>query len=120
MAASQKREFPVTVEPIDPPRCLSWQVPALFQFLVVNHGPSERSLQLQFRSKDNGLAVYGQSSLSLGTLPANGGSKVASVSFVALAAGLLRLDGCFVIDLATDSVISQPPLLDILVTHDPQ
>jgi hypothetical protein len=117
MAASQKREIPVTVEPIDPPG-LSWQVPAEFQFLVVNHGPSERNLQLHFRSKENGLAVYGQSSLSLGNVPANGGSKVATIYFVALTAGLLRLDGCSVIDLATDTVINQPPLLDIFVTHD--
>ena len=120
MAASQKREIPVTVEPIDPPRRMSWQVPTKLQFLVVNHENTEKTVQLQFQSTNSGLVVYGQSSLSLGTIPANGGSKVAVVNFVALSAGLLRLDGCFVVDLATDTIIAQPPLLDIFVEHDAQ
>lgn len=122
VASSPKlaHDYPVTVEPIDPPRRMTWQVPTKLQFLVVNHSANEKTLQLQFRSTGSGLAVYEQSSLSLGTVPANGGSKVASVNFVALTAGLLHLDGCWVIDLAADNAIPQPPLLDVLVDHDPQ
>jgi hypothetical protein len=122
VAASPKlaQEFPVTVEPIDPPRRMAWQVPTTFQFLVVNHATTDKALQLQFRSTGTGLAVYGPSSLSLSTVSANGGSKVASVTFVALTAGLLSLDGCWVIDLATDHTMKQPPLLDVFVEHNSQ
>lgn len=122
VAASKKLayEYPVTVEPIDPPKRMAWQVPTQFQFLLVNHSANEKALQLQFRLTGTGLAAYGQSRLSLGTVPANGGSKVATVSFVALTAGLLRLDGCWVIDLAADRAIPQPPLLDIMVEQDTQ
>lgn len=122
VAASPKlaHDFPVTVEPIDPPRRMVWQAPTKLQFLVVNHSTTEKALQLQFRSTGTGLSVYGQSSMSLGTVPANGGSKVATVNFVALTAGLLRLEGCFVVDLATDTVIAQPPLLDVFVEHNAQ
>ena len=122
VAASPKLayNFPVTVEPIDPPRRMVWQAPTKLQFLVVNHSTTEKALQLQFRSTGTGLTVYGQSSLSLGTVPANGGSKVATVNFVALTAGLLRLDGCLVVDLAADTAIAQPPLFDVLVEHDSQ
>lgn len=122
VAASPKlaHDFPVTVEPIDPPRRMTWQTPTKLQFLVVNHSTVEKALQLQFRTTGTGLAVYGQSSLSLGTVPANGGSKVATVNFVALTAGLLRLDGCLVVDLATDTPIPQPPLFDIFVEHNAQ
>ena len=108
----------VTVEPIDPPRRMVLQVPTKLQFLVVNHTDDDKTLQLQFRS--SGLSVYGASSLSLGTVPGSGGSKVAVVNFVALTAGLLRLEGCWVIDQATDTAIAQPPLLDVFVEHETQ
>ena len=108
-------EFPVTVEPIDPPRQMPWQIPTKVQFLVVNHSKTEKALKLHFQSTENGLSVYGRCGLSLGTIPGNGGSKVTSVHFVALTGGLLRLDGCVVIDLATDTAILQPPLFDVMV-----
>eukprot|EP00977_Amphora_coffeiformis_P011923 scaffold2917_cov191-Amphora_coffeaeformis.AAC.16 len=112
------KNLSVTVEPIDPPRRMALQVPTKLQFLVVNHAEDAKTLQLQFRS--SGLAVYGASSLSLGTVPGAGGSKVAVVNFVALTAGLLRLEGCWVIDQATDTAIAQPPLLDVFVEHETQ
>lgn len=117
VAASPKLayEYPVTVEPIQSPRRMTWQVPTKLQFLVVNHSTMDKTLQLQFRATGSGLSVYGQSCISLGTVPADGGSKVATVNFVALTAGLLHLDGCYVLDLATDTTIAQPTLMDVLV-----
>lgn len=113
------RHLTVTVEPIDPPRRMTLGVPTRLQFLVVNHVPDARALQLRFRSGDGGgLAVYGASGLSLGVVPGAGGSRVATVNFVALTAGLLRLGGCHVVDHATDTAIAQPPLLDVFVDHE--
>lgn len=111
--------LPVTVEPIDPPSRMTMNVPASIQFLVVNHSDQSMALQLQFRlSQMKGLAVCGPSFQSLGQVAANGGSIVVTMQFLALAAGQLRVQGCWVVDLASGREIPQPPLVEILVDRD--
>ena len=109
-------QLPVTVEPIDPPAKMSLNVPREVQFLVVNHSEHPMTLQLQLLlSQMTGLAVCGPSFKSLGEVPPNGGSTVAAVRFLPLAAGLLRVQGCFVVDLASGREIPQPPLFHVFV-----
>jgi len=109
-------KLPVTVEPIDPPAKLSLNRPNEVQFLVVNHSEHPMTLQLQFRlSQMTGLAVCGTSFKNLGEVPPNGGSTVAAVRFLPLAAGLLRVQGCSVVDLASGREMPQPPLFHVFV-----
>lgn len=111
--------LPVTVEPIQPPDKMQLGVPTQVSFLVVNHSSQSLQLQLQFHlSQMTGLAVCGSSFCSLGKVNPNGGSTVVSLRFLALAAGLLRVQGCCVVDLATGREIAQPPLFDVFVEKD--
>jgi hypothetical protein len=108
--------LPVTVEPVDPPNTMQIGVPCQVQFLVVNHSDKFMSLQLQFRMEHmKGLSVCGPSFKNLEEVPGKGGSTTVSVRFIPLAAGLLKLRGCCVVDLATGLAIAQPPLFNVLV-----
>lgn len=110
------QRLPVTVEPIDPPTRMQLHVPREVQFLVVNHGTVPMNLQLQFRlSQMNGIAICGSSYQSLGEVSPNGGSTVASARFMPLAAGMLKVQGCYVQDLATEQEIAQPALFQTFV-----
>lgn len=117
---SLDRLLPVTVEPIDPPTSLALATPQEVQFLVVNHSSRPMSLQLQFRlNQMTGVAVCGQSFKNLGEVAPNGGSCIMGVRFVALVAGLLGVQGCYVVDLATAQEIAQPPLFSVFVQSKP-
>ena len=110
------QEFPITVEPIDPPSEMTLDVPSTVQFLVVNHSPQPMTLQLQFHLIHmKGIAVTGRSFQTLGVVSPNGGSIVASVDFLPLAPGLLRVQGCSVTDLASGREIPMPPLFHVFV-----
>lgn len=108
--------LPVTVEPVDPPSTMQIGVPCQVHFLVVNHSVNFMTLQLQFRLEHmKGLSVCGPSFKNLEEVPGKGGSTTVSVRFIPLAAGLLKLRGCCVVDLATGLSIAQPPLFNVLV-----
>jgi hypothetical protein len=116
---SLDRLLPVTVEPIDPPTSMALAIPQEVQFLVVNHSSRPMSLQLQFRlNQMTGVAVCGQSFKNLGEVPPNGGSCIMGVRFVALVAGLLGVQGCYVVDLATAQEVPQPPLFSVFVQSE--
>jgi len=110
-------QFPVTVEPIDPPKRLQLNVPVEVQFLVVNHSDHALTLQLQMNLAHmlEGLAVCGHSFKNLGEVKANGGSTVTAVKLLPLQAGLMRVDGCTVVDLSSGREIVQPPLFSVFV-----
>jgi hypothetical protein len=111
--------LPVTVEPIDPPSRMQLFVPKEVSFLVVNHSGQPMTLQLQLHlSQMTGLAVCGPSFKSFGEVSPNGGSKVVAIRFLALAAGLLRVQGCCIVDLASGREIAQPPLFHVFVEKD--
>ena len=113
--------LPVTVEPIRPPTRLQLAVPQEFQFLVMNHTTNPMTVQLQLRFEDQnqmGLAVCGHSFKSLGELPPHGGCTIVKMRLTAIAAGLLRCHGCYVVDLTTGKEIAQPPLFDVFVDQD--
>lgn len=117
--AELARRLPVTVEPIDPPPHMQLHVAQEVQFLIVNHGSSPMNLQLQFRlSQPAGLAICGASFQSLGQVPPNGGSTVASARFLPLTAGLQYCEGCCIVDLATQAEIEQPALFQTFVAVD--
>ena len=108
--------LPVTVEAIDPPSSMSLATPQQVRFLVVNHSPHERTLQLQFRLNHmSGVAVCGKSFRTLGEIPGSGGSVLVAVKLLPLVAGLLRVQGCCVVDLQNGQEIPQPPLFHLLV-----
>jgi hypothetical protein len=116
---SLSNQLPVTVEPIDPPSRMQLNVPQEVQFLVVNHSDQTVQLQLQFRlSQMAGLAVCGACFRNLGDVSANGGSTVTTARFLPLAAGLLRVQGCSVVDLASGREVNQPPLFHVFVDQD--
>ena len=75
------------------------------------------TLQLQFclDHMRDGLVVCGPSFQNLGEIQASGGSTVASVQVLPLKAGLMRLDGCTVVDLSSGREIVQPPLFSVFV-----
>jgi hypothetical protein len=86
------------------------------QFLVVNHSNQPMTLQVQFRvAQMQGLVVCGASFVSAGVVPANGGSTVVTFRFMPLVAGLLRVQGCWVVDLVSEREIAQPALFDTFV-----
>ena len=110
--------LPVTVEPVDPPTTLQLAVPQEIQLLVMNHTSNPLSLQLQFRldqQHGEGLLVCGRSFKTLGELGPQGGCTVVTMRITAVSAGLLRLHGCYIVDLTTDREIPQPPLMDVFV-----
>jgi hypothetical protein len=112
--------FPVTVEPIDPPRRMLPNVPTRVQFLVVNHSQQAMTLQLQMRVADmqQGLVACGTTFTNLGVVQPDGGSKVATTRLVALETGLWRVQGCVVVDLASGREIPQPPLFPVMVVGE--
>ena len=110
--------LPVTVEPIRPPTRMKLAVPQEVQFLVMNHTTNPLALQLQFRlenQQEEGLAICGHSFKSLGELGPQGGCTIVSMRITAVSSGLLRLHGCYVVDLTTDREIPQPPMFDVFV-----
>ncbi len=98
--------LPVTVEPIDPPNKLFLLEPRELQFLIVNHSAKPLHLQVQFR---NGH-VCGSSFVNVGELQAHGGSQLVKVSILAKQGGLIKFDGCVVVDLVNHSEWMQPTL----------
>lgn len=112
----------VTVEPIDPPARVPLNVPVRVQFLVVNHSDRALTLQLQFALShmDPGLVVTGPSFKNLGDVPPHGGSTVTLVCFLPLKAGLVRVEGCSVVDLASGREMVQPPLFITFVEQQQQ
>jgi hypothetical protein len=112
--------LPVTVEPIDPPNHMQLSVPQEIYFLVVNHSSSSMTIQLQFHLDHmKGLAICGPSFKNLEDVPGSGGSTTVAMRFVALEAGLLRLSGCCIVDLASGREVPQPPLFNVLVEKRP-
>lgn len=108
--------LPITVEPVNPPKTMGLAQTKEVQFLVVNHSDMMRNVQLQFRLNHmSGVAVCGTSFKNLGELPGSGGSIVVGVRMIALVGGLLRVQGCCVVDLGTGLEISQPPLFHVFV-----
>mmetsp|Transcript_3467 Transcript_3467/g.8249 ORF Transcript_3467/g.8249 Transcript_3467/m.8249 type:complete len:500 (-) Transcript_3467:224-1723(-) len=108
--------FPITVQPINPPKQLQVGIPFDIEFLVVNHSDQFMSAQLQFRSDlMKGILVCGPSSKNLEEIPGNGGKATVLVRFIALSAGLAQLTGCFVVNLATGQSVAQPPMLNTMV-----
>ena len=111
-----QQQFPVTVEPLDPPAEMTLHKVQSVDFLIVNHTHMPMNLQLQFDVSSSGLAVCGTSRTTLGEVPPNGGSKVASVRFLPLAAGLYKCEGCCVVDIVTQREIPMPALFQTFVT----
>jgi len=112
-------QFPVTVEPIDPPSNMTLNVPVAVQFLVVNHSDQPLPLQLQLNLQHmESIVVCGRSFQNLGQVQQNGGSTVATVQLMALQAGLVKVDGCTVVDLASGREIHQPPLFSVFVDRE--
>jgi trafficking protein particle complex subunit 13 len=106
----------VTVEPIDPPSKMSLAKPQEVKFLVVNHTPNPLTVQMQFRLDNmSGIAVCGKSYKNLGNIAANGGSVVEKVCFLPLVAGLLRVQGCYIVDSSSKKEIPQPPMFHVFV-----
>ncbi len=108
--------FPVTVQPMNPPKQLYIGVPFDIEFLVVNHSHQFISAQLQFRSDHmKGILVCGPSSKNLEEIPGSGGNATVLMRFIALSAGLAQLTGCYVVNLATGQSVAQPPMLNTMV-----
>ena len=113
------RLLPVTVEPVDPPIAMQLGVPHEVQFLIVNHSPNAMTVQLQFhRDHMTGLTICGPNFKNLEELPRSGGSVKISMRFLALEAGLLRVQGCCVVDMATGWEVPQPPLFNVFVQNE--
>lgn len=119
-SSSLSDQLSVTVEPIDPPARTPLNVPVSVQFLVVNHSNHPLTLQLQFALShmDQGLVVTGPSFQNLGEVKSSGGSTVALVHFLPLQAGLHRVEGCTVVDLASGREVLQPPLFTVFVENE--
>jgi trafficking protein particle complex subunit 13 len=111
----------VTVEPIDPPNKMSLAIPQEVKFLVVNHTPNPLILQMQFRLDNmSGIAVCGKSYKNLGEIAANGGSIVQKMCFLPLVGGLLRIQGCYIVDCSSNKEIPQPPMFYVFVEQTDQ
>lgn len=112
--------LPVTVESIDPPNHMQLSVPQEIKLLVVNHSSSSMTIQLQFHLDHmKGLAICGPSFKNLEDVPGSGGSTTVTMRIIALEAGLLRLSGCCIVDLASGQEVPQPPLFNVLVEKRP-
>jgi hypothetical protein len=111
------RLLPVTIEPIDPPARMQLHQAKSVQFLVVNHALQSMNVQVQFRlpQMSLGLAVCGPSFINIGEIPPNGGSTVVTVKYLPLEAGMLRAQGCCIVDLITNQEIPQPALFHTFV-----
>merc|ERR1711865_1297828 len=103
-------------------------------FLVTNHTDQYITPQLQFRSavsetseqqnhhslmveerNEAGFAVCGPSYTNMEEIAGKGASATITVRFVPLTTGFVTLRGCCLMNLATGTVIVQPPLLTTLV-----
>jgi Protein of unknown function (DUF974) len=112
--------FYITVEPIDPPVQMQLHIPVTVQLLVVNHtSEALTGLQIQFplSAVHMDLVVQGPSCRNVGPVAAHGGSIVTAVTWVALRAGLFRVPGGTVVDVASGRAAPQPPLWTTLVTE---
>jgi trafficking protein particle complex subunit 13 len=112
--------FYITVEPIDPPTKMQLHVPVTVQLLVVNHtSEALTGLQIQFPLAAGQLdvVVQGPSCVNVGPVAAHGGSIVTAVTWVALRAGLFRVSGGTVVDVASGRAAPQPPLWTTFVTE---
>jgi hypothetical protein len=108
--------LPVTVEPLQPPSSMMLASPQEVKFLIVNHSNKAMDLQLQFRLNHmSGVVACGKSFKNLGEVPPNGGSVVEAMCFLPLEAGLLRVQGCCIVDLTSGKEVPQPPLFNIFV-----
>jgi hypothetical protein len=108
--------LPVTVEPIHPPKTMKLGEPCAVTFLIVNHSDQYLTLQLQFRSElMKGVTVCGRSFKNLEEIAGNGGSCTVEMRFIALSPGLLRLQGCCLVNMADGLSIPQPPLFNTFV-----
>ena len=113
---SLDQALPVTVEPINPPARMELGVPTKIQFLVINHSERDIVVQLQFRlDHSKGIAVCGTSFINLQEIHGRGGSATAILSFVPLACGHLRIDGCTIVDMIRGISIPQPTLCEVVV-----
>jgi trafficking protein particle complex subunit 13 len=114
--ADLDQALPITVEPVDPPKTMGLAQTEEVQFLVVNHSDVTRNVQLQFRLNHmSGVAVCGTSFKNLGKLAGSGGSVLVGIRLIALVGGLLRVQGCCVVDLESGQEIPQPPLFHMFV-----
>jgi len=108
--------LPVTVEPISPPSKMKLSIPQTVSLLVVNHSGKPMTLQLQMRLPNmNGVVICGQSFITLGEIPPNGGSCTIDVNFIALVAGMFPVHGCYIVDMTTGMEIQQPALFNVFV-----
>jgi hypothetical protein len=108
--------FPVTVEPISPPKTMYIGIPVELSVLVVNHGVKSMNLQLQMRLPCmKGVLISGQSFRNLGTIAPNGGSIISKIQLIAISPGLFFVSGCFIVDLDSGEEIRQPHLFSVLV-----
>lgn len=108
--------LPVTVEPLQPPSSMTLASSHEVKFLIVNHSNKVMDLQLQFRLNHmRGVAVCGKSYKNLGEVAPNGGNVVAGMCFLPLEAGLLRVQGCCIVDLVSGKEVPQPPLFNVFV-----
>lgn len=111
--------FPVTVEPINPPKRMMVGEPVDIQVLIVNHGSKNLDLQLQMRLPlMKGIVVYGQSFRNLGELSPSGGSVVSKIRLIAMVPGLFFVGGCYIVDLNSGMEIKQPNLMSIFVQNN--
>lgn len=108
--------LPITVEPLEPPSTMTLATPQEVKFLIVNHSTKAMDLQLQFRLNHmSGVAVCGKSFKNLGEVPPNGGSVVETMRILPLVGGLLRVQGCCIVDLTSGKEVPQPPLFNVFV-----
>lgn len=116
--AALSDSYPVTVEPISPPSRLALNIPCKIDFLVVNHSQQELTLQVQIALAEiaDGLLICGNSSVTVGAVPPNGGSKVAAFKFLPVAPGLHTVKGCSVVDLVSGKEIPQPAFFQAYVS----
>mmetsp|Transcript_25255 Transcript_25255/g.69627 ORF Transcript_25255/g.69627 Transcript_25255/m.69627 type:complete len:495 (+) Transcript_25255:109-1593(+) len=111
--------LPLTVEPLNPPNQMHVGIPIDIAFLVVNHSQQFITPQIQFRLEHmKGIAVCGPSVKNVEEISGNGGSTTILMRFIALSTGLAQLTGCCIVNLGTGQVISQPPMMNILVVEE--
>ena len=131
---TNERHLPMTVAPMNAPTEMKLGAAYDIAFLVTNHTDQYITPQLQFRSalsdtseqphpnslmveerNDAGFAVCGPSYTNMEEIAGNGASATITVRFVPLTTGFVTLRGCCLMNLATGTVIVQPPLLTTLV-----
>ena len=128
------RQLPMTVAPMNAPTEMKLGTAYDIAFLVTNHTDQYITPQLQFRSavsetseqqnhhslmveerNEAGFAVCGPSYTNMEEIAGKGASATITVRFVPLTTGFVTLRGCCLMNLATGTVIVQPPLLTTLV-----